>query len=219
MTKRLLLALFVTAAIALAQEPTITPTPSASPSRSVRISFVPPPLEGTISLGIYDANDQLVRVLHQEAGFDEFTVGPDALVTKWDGKDDFGNDLPAGTYHARGFLVAPMKIEEIPASETDVSTAVDSIIVKLIANPLEKNERRTIQISAALDDEDLLLETADGLPLLTVTQAADARHVAIMTEQNNSATLVLDTDSGVRRFSVSGINRIMAFDCGKVALK
>src|SRR5438477_3179912 len=38
--------------------PTPTPasawTPSSSPARSIRISFVPPPLEGRISLGIYD---------------------------------------------------------------------------------------------------------------------------------------------------------------------
>src|SRR6266480_2676060 len=32
--------------------PQSTPSPSAAPQRSVRISFLPPPLAGTISLGI-----------------------------------------------------------------------------------------------------------------------------------------------------------------------
>src|SRR5207249_9272985 len=63
--------------------PTPEQTPSAPPTRTVRLSFVPPPLEGTISLGIYDGSGKLVRVLHQEAELNEFTIGADALVTQW----------------------------------------------------------------------------------------------------------------------------------------
>src|SRR5881628_1875010 len=88
-------------------------TPSASPARSVRISFVPPPLEGTISLGIYDKSGKLVRVLHQEAQLNDFTIGADALVTQWDGKNDDGEDLPAGKYRARGYLVSALKVEDL----------------------------------------------------------------------------------------------------------
>ncbi|MBV9008920.1 MAG: hypothetical protein JO354_07110, partial [Verrucomicrobia bacterium] len=146
----------------LAQESTIAPSPT--PARSVRISFVPPPLEGTISLGIYDENDQLVRVLQQEASLDQFTTGADALVTKWDGKDDFGNDLWPGTYHARGFLVAPMKI--IASAVTGFPTEMSPVRIKLMPNPLAKNGRPTVQLIAALDDGEVLLKTIDGLPLL-----------------------------------------------------
>src|SRR5204862_4481344 len=85
--------------------PLASPSPTSSPTRSVRISFVPPPLEGTISLGIYDGNGRLVRILHQQADLNEFTICADALVTKWDGKNDDGEDLPAGKYHARGYVV------------------------------------------------------------------------------------------------------------------
>src|SRR5207247_9291235 len=93
-----------------AQETSPLPSPTATPPRSVRISFVPPPLEGKISLGVYSEWGQLVRVLHQEAEFDEFTIGADALSLKWDGKDDFDYDLPAGKYSARSFQGAAMKI-------------------------------------------------------------------------------------------------------------
>ena len=93
-----------------AQEISPSPSASATSARTVRISFVPPPLEGKISLGVYNEWSQLVRVLHQEADFDEFAIGADALSTKWDGKDDYDYDLPAGKYAARGFQVAPMKI-------------------------------------------------------------------------------------------------------------
>src|SRR5262249_44810095 len=82
-------------------------TPSPSPARSVRISFVPPPMDGTISLGIYDQAGKLVRVLHQNAQLNDFAIGADALTTRWDGKDDGQQDSPPGRYHARGYLVGP----------------------------------------------------------------------------------------------------------------
>ncbi len=94
-----------------------SPNESASPTppaiRSVRISFASPPLEGTISLGIYDALGKLVRVLHRESETDDFTIGHDALVTEWDGRDDAGADLPAGKYHARGYAVGKLAVEGV----------------------------------------------------------------------------------------------------------
>src|SRR5437660_9513826 len=94
-------------------KPVASPSPTSSPTRSVRISFVPPPLEGTISLGIYDGNGTLVRVLYQQAELNEFTIGPDALVTQWDGKDEDDEDLPAGKYRAHGYLLGHLKVEDI----------------------------------------------------------------------------------------------------------
>src|SRR5947207_1244970 len=86
---------------AIAQEspsPSPSPTDSNSPSRNIRISFVPPPLDGTISLGVYDAKGNLVRVLFREADINEFTIGNDALTTSWDGKNDSGENVPPGKY-------------------------------------------------------------------------------------------------------------------------
>src|SRR5262245_14404632 len=92
--------------------PTLEQTPSPSPVRSVRISFIPPPMDGTISLGIYDNAGKLVRVLHQNAQLNDFAIGPDALATRWDGKDNEHQDLPSGRYHARGYMVGPLKRED-----------------------------------------------------------------------------------------------------------
>jgi hypothetical protein len=88
-----------------------TVTVPAQTPRNVRLSFVPPPLEGTISLGIYDANGKLVRVLHREAGLESFEIGADALNTIWDGTNDAGEPLPAGRYSARGFAVGDVEAE------------------------------------------------------------------------------------------------------------
>ena len=117
---RILLLASLVAAVALArgQEPPspsiAPPTPAPAPNpRVVRLQFAPPPIEGTISLGIYDAAGKLVRVLHREDDVSDFTAGHDALETTWDGNDDSGNPLPAGRYRARGYLVGDVKVEGV----------------------------------------------------------------------------------------------------------
>ena len=91
-----------------------TPSPAASPRPAgIRISFVPPPLEGSISLGVYDSMGKLVRVLHREADIDDFEIGSDALNTTWDGKNDRGEALPPGKYHGRGYVVGDLAVEGV----------------------------------------------------------------------------------------------------------
>jgi len=109
-TNALLLATALFVGNAAAQEP--SPTPTATP-RNIRVSFVPPPLDGTISLGVYDAKGKLVRVLFREADINEFNIGNDSLSTTWDGKDDAGENVPPGKYSAHGFVVGDLKIEGV----------------------------------------------------------------------------------------------------------
>src|SRR5438046_328057 len=197
MTKRLSVAIliaFASICAAMGQEspspiptaslaPSLTPAESLSPSlsassaRSVQLSFVPPPLEGTISLGIYDESGKLVRVLHQEAELNEFTIGADALVTQWDGKNDDGEDLHAGKYRARGYLVSALKVEDLSqvADSPPQGRPDASVKLKLIPNPLANNKRPTIEIAAGFENDGSYLKTADGLPWFTVRAAPDGR--------------------------------------------
>ncbi len=223
MTKSILLTLaigFLIAPFSRGQEPSPSPTATATPPRSVRISFVPPPLEGKISLGVYSEWGQLVRVLHQEAEFDEFAIGADALSTKWDGKDDYEYDLPAGKYSARGFLVAPMKIGAEAITSSPGASGASSVRIKLIANPLENNERPSVDITAGFDDDDVYLQTIDGLPLVTVAKRQDAKSVSLAAGRDNKSVIVfLSNGANVRQIEVSGIAKMMAFDCGTFELK
>ena len=91
--------------------PTLPPSPPPPPPRNVSLRFALPPLDGTISLGIYDATGKLVRVLHREDAVADFTAGHDALETSWDGTDDEGNPLPNGKYSARGYVVGHLQVE------------------------------------------------------------------------------------------------------------
>ena len=224
------------ASIAFAQEsplatpsPTTSPTPqeSLSPSpnlssaRSVRISFVPPPLEGTISLGIYDNNSKLVRVLHQEAASNEFTIGADALVTQWDGKNDDGEDLPAGKYHARGYLIGHLKVQDLgqaaaPPVEDDGTAEVK---VKLMPNPLANDERPIVDLGVGFDEEGSFLKTIDGLPLCTIRETPNLIRASIKKNGEKSVDVWQDDGAVVVRFRISNIDKMMAFDCGDLELK
>jgi len=245
---RIIAICIVTAAIAAAQEsPTPTPsampeespassiwpdesvtplpnpeqTPSASPTRSVRISFIPPPLEGTISLGIYDKNGELVRVLHQEAELSEFAIGPDALVTQWDGKNESGEDLPPGKYRARGYLVGHLKVEELSQSATLTreNNATASVKVKLMPNPLANDKQSIVDLGVGFDSDGSYLKTMDDLPLLTVSETPNLVRVLITKNSDRSVNIWQDNGAVVHQFRVSNVDKMMAFDCGELELK
>src|SRR5438477_2821334 len=194
--------------------PVITAT--ATPARNVRISFVPPPLDGTISLGIYDPNGRLVRVLHQQAPLDEFTIGADALQTKWDGKDDYGQDLPAGKYHARGFSVGALQVENLPAdpAASPPPNTSNSISIKLTANPLVKNDRPNVQLAVGFDDTDSFLKTMDELPLYVISERPGITSVVTAKSGEKSVDIWQDSSAGSEHFRISKLDQMMAFDCG-----
>jgi hypothetical protein len=200
-------------------EPTVTPT--TTPVRSVRISFVPPPLDGTVSLGIYDTNGKLVRVLHQQAPIDEFTIGADALQTKWDGKDDYGQDLPSGKYQAHGFTVGPLQIESMaldPAASPP-QTGNDKIAIRLTANPLVKNDRPNVQLAVGFDDTDSFVKTADGLPLFVISERAGITSITATKFGEKSIEVWQNSPAGTEHLRVSKVDQMMAFDCGAFDLK
>ena len=79
--------------------------PAFSSERDQRVAFALPEAEGRISLGVFDSTGKLRRTLYVSAAETEFVIGLNGLVASWDGKDDFGQALPAGHYRIRGYLV------------------------------------------------------------------------------------------------------------------
>lgn len=205
---------------AVTPPPAPAQTPVASPARSVRISFVPPPLEGTISLGIYNKTGKLVRVLHQEAELNEFTVGADALITQWDGKNDDGEDLPPGKYHARGYLVGQLKVEDLgPSIGSSGGAAASDVKVKLMPNPLAGDKQSVVNLAAGFDNEASYLKTTDDLPLLTLSETPNLMHVSITKDSPKSVRLWQDDGTAIHQFRISSLDKMMAFDCGDFELK
>jgi hypothetical protein len=211
--------LFLGMAASRAQDSPAT-SPSASPAaaRSVRIGFLPPPLEGTISVGIYDSNGKLVRVLHREAEIAEFEVGADALHTKWDGKNDAGEPLPAGKYSARGYVVGDLEIEEGEPVSDNVSPPA-KVSIKLIANPLTPGKRPSLDLSAGVDEDGTFLQTIDGLPLFTVDETPGIISAFVTQRGDKSLDFFQNDGDTTDGFHLTQVDRMMAFDAGDFELK
>jgi hypothetical protein len=173
--------------------PTPGPTPTP-PARSVRISFLPPPLDGTISLGIYDAKGRLVRVLHREADINEFNIGTDALSTTWDGKDDAGGSAPSGKYTAHGMVVGDLKVEGVGFFFNDFVTTDDSPRVRHFSQVrLQDNE---IHLAADLlgDERANLACDAKKGTFLRKLPSEDLRHCSARTPDE---VQVIECDLGM----------------------
>ena len=204
----------------LPPSPTPEQTFSPSPARSVRISFLPPPMDGTISLGIYDQAGKLLRVVHQNAQLNEFTIGPDSLVTRWDGKDDGRQDLPSGRYHARGYLVGPLKREDLGESSPPSTEGEANLVkVRLVRNPLRKDKRPVVELGIGFNSEGTYLKTSDGLPLLKVSETPNVTRAGIVAKSENAVDIWQDDGTKVNQYRISNVDQMMAFDCGEFELK
>ena len=200
-------------------EQTPSPSPAPSTARNVPLRFVPPPMEGTISLGIWDSNDKLVRVLHREAKIDIFTIDENALKTTWDGKNDTGGDLPPGKYRARGYMVGKLKIDDAGKVESAPSDAADHISVKLVTNPLVSDTRSVMDVGVSFGANGVFLKTMDDLPLATISESLTPTRVLISENGEKAADVWQDDGSAVEHFHVANIDKMMAFDCGFFDLK
>src|SRR5207237_8738007 len=106
-----------------------------------------------------------------------------------------------------------MKIGAETITSSAVESGASSVRIKLIANPLENNERPTVDICAGFDDEDGYLQTIDGLPLVTVTKRQDAKSVSLAAGRDNKSVIVfLSNGTNVRQLEVSGSTKMMGVE-------
>ncbi len=117
------------------------------------IIFLPPPMDGggTISLGIFNGAGKLVRTLHREAAVDDFKQAENGLVTRWDGRDDAGQQLPNGKYAVRGWMSGNLGVEGVAFHGND-----------WIKEESPRFTRVTALKGVGRDDVQVTLRTADG---------------------------------------------------------
>ena len=177
-------------------------------------------MEGTISLGIYNQTGKLVRILHQNAQLNDFTIGADALATRWDGKDDGHQDLPSGRYHARGYLIGPLKREDLgEGSPGPIETGANAVKIPLIRNPLRKDKRPMIELGIGFNSEGSYLKTSDGLPLFKISGTPNVTRAGIAAKSENAVDVWQEDGTSVRQFRISNVDQMMSFDCGELELK
>jgi hypothetical protein len=200
--------------------PTPEQTPSPSPARNVRISFIPPPMDGTISLGIYDQAGKIVRVLHQNAQLNDFAIGADALVTRWDGKNDGNQDSPSGRYHARGYLVGPLKREDLgETSPPPTEIEANVVKVRLVRNPLRKDKRPVVELGTGSNSDGTYLRTSDGLPLFKINETPNVTRTGVSAKGEDAVNVWYDDGTSVHQLRISNVDQMMAFDCGEFELR
>jgi len=119
----------------------------AALAADVRITFLPPPLEGTLSVGVYTLEGKLVRTLAQEANDDAFVAGLNGFIMSWDGKDDAGKVVPAGKYFVRGYAVGDLEVEGEAFHANDWFTDEDAPRVHELRSV--RAEGRALLLSAA----------------------------------------------------------------------
>ena len=177
-------------------------------------------MDGTISLGIYDQAGKLLRVLHQNAQLNDFTIGPDSLVTRWDGKDGDHQDSPSGRFHARGYMVGPLKREDLgETSPPSTESEANVVKVRSVRNPLRKDKRPVVELGIGFNSEGSYLKTGDGLPLFKVSEIPNVMRAGIAVKSENAVDIWQDDGTSVHQFRISNVDQMMAFDCGEFELK
>jgi hypothetical protein len=128
-----------------------------------QLMFIPPPIEGVISLGVYDTHGKLVRVIKQAAEIDSFKSGLDGLFVDWDGTDATGKVVPAGKYFARGVLIGEVNISGVAYHLNDWVDDTQNLRVKAVSSP------------ALLSGRSLAVLADTGHPELLIVDAASMK--------------------------------------------
>jgi len=154
------------------------------------------------------------------AKVDDFVAGDDGLETKWDGRSDNGEDLPAGKYRGRGYAVGNLKAEPVPgASPSTDDSGTPAVKVRLTANPLFNDERTTIEVGIGFDEQGCFLKTAEGLPIFTVASVANVTRASLKKAGEKAVDAWFESAGAPQQLRISNVNKMMAFDCGDLVLK
>jgi hypothetical protein len=128
-------------------------------SDSNQLQFVPPPVDGVISLGVYDSKGKLVRVLKKDAELDSFKAASDGLVIDWDKKDSQGKPVPNGKYFAHGVLIGDVKVEGVAFHLNDWVDSSDDPRIRKILSATLLDALRPAVLADASQPEVVLLES------------------------------------------------------------
>jgi hypothetical protein len=204
-----------------AQEPATPPSQTAAKNSSVRITFLPPPLEGTLSLAVFDRTGKRVRALHSEVTSADLTVSLNGLSTTWDGRDDAGQPVPPGKYRVRGLAVGDIELtgeafhgndwvetEDGPRPASFRALKLNGTTLELTATDIEGQLWRITESIADTEDtprfEKLSAADEDATPLGPLTCAGrDGTTWAIEKALGETVVVQLDSNSEVlRRLSI-----------------
>ncbi|MFN2474784.1 MAG: hypothetical protein ABR526_00380, partial [Chthoniobacterales bacterium] len=149
-------------------------------------------------------------ILQRLRGLKLVSTSPGADHTDSDWKVEFENKISA---HAQFTIRNGKPIlsggEQVP----------EKLVVKLKPNPLHKNAPGSAELSVGYDADGSFLQTADGLPLQTISETAHLIRTVIASHDAKSLDVFQDDGTVVEQFRIGDIDEMMAFDCGEIELK
>ena len=95
----------------------------------------------------------------------------------------------------------------------------EKAVIKLMANPLQKNEKPNVEVTAGFDASGSFLKTTDGLPLESISDTPHLQRIVLSPRAPNVLDVFQDDDAVVEQFRISALDQMMAFDCGEIELK
>jgi hypothetical protein len=166
-----------------------------------QLIFVPPPVEGVISLGVYDSKAKLVRVLKRAAPIDSFKSGLNGLFIDWDRNDAQGKSVPSGKFFARGVLIGDVKVEGVAFHLNDwIHDSDDPRIQKIISATLLSELRPVVLVGAPQPGLMTFESNGDQSKLITLTfspQTIKANGSNVLAFDSTQLALI-DPTSGAR---------------------
>jgi hypothetical protein len=161
---RMLPTVWVWSVISLLLAPRLFAAAEENEETGKQLMFIPPPIEGVISLGVYDAHGKLVRVLKQAAEIDSFKSGLNGLFVDWDGTDANGKAVPAGKYFARGVLIGEVNISGVAYHLNDWVDDAQNLRVKTMSSPALLGGRSLAVLADTGRQEILIMDAASLKP-------------------------------------------------------
>lgn len=107
----------------------------------------------------------------------------------------------------------PVAVSATPQREPE------KFVQKLLPNPLQNDRPGMLALEIGLDAEGSFLKTADGLPLRTISDTPNLSRVLLARKSDNALDVFQDDGAVVEQYRVSGLDQMMAFDCGEFELK
>ena len=154
-------------------------------TESEQLMFVPPPVHGVISLGVYDEKGKLIKVLKKAADISSFQSSLNGLYVDWNWTDSEGKPVSEDRYFARGVLVGDIEVKGIGFSLNDWADQTKESRIQRVNGVALLNDSRV----AVLSDQSRLLIVS---PKLNESKAAAIGWTAEGVKSSGTELLVFD---------------------------
>ena len=91
----------------------------------------------------------------------------------------------------------------------------EKVALKLLPNPLIQDAVTDVEVQAAFDTNGAFLKTADGLPLIDLTENRSLKWAVIGREGGKVVMLFQSDGAVVEEFKIHKLASMMAFDAGE----